>query len=253
MRELAGDAWQELSGYDGRFMRTVRRLLRRPGSLTVEVLEGHRARYVSPVRLYLVASVLYFLVAAAAPNLRQPPAPVIPGSTHTIDLANPEVANARLTPEQRADLLKSVERAPWLVRPMLRSAVTDPAAFRGRVLENLPHTLFALVPIFAAIVSLFYRRRRFSQHLIFALHLHTVVFIAQAVREAVNFTGSFAVVRIADAIVTGVVVVYALLAFRRVYDERWTRILLKSAGIAVIYLIVGLVALMVTFAWVSLA
>jgi Protein of unknown function (DUF3667) len=251
MRELAGDAWQELSGYDGRFMRTLRVLLRRPGSLTVDVLEGHRARYVSPVRLYLVASVLYFLVAAAAPNIRPAPTPVVPGSDHTIDLANPDAAD-RLTPEQRADILKSIERAPWVVRPMLRSAVTDPAAFRRRVLENLPHTLFALVPIFAVIVSLFYRRRRFSQHLIFALHLHTVVFIAQALREFFNFTGSLTAVRIAGVIVTVVVIVYALLAFRRVYDEKWPRLLIKCAGIALLYLIVGLAALIATFAWVSL-
>ena len=50
LRELAGDAWQELSGYDGRVVRTFRSLMRRPGALTLEVLEGHRARYVSPVR-----------------------------------------------------------------------------------------------------------------------------------------------------------------------------------------------------------
>ena len=59
VRELAGDAWHELSGYDGRIMSTIRGLVR-PGFLTREYLEGRRAHYVPPVRLYLVVSVVYF-------------------------------------------------------------------------------------------------------------------------------------------------------------------------------------------------
>ena len=58
VRELLGDAWAELTGYDGRIARTVRALLLHPGRLTREFMEGHRARYISPVRLYLTASVI---------------------------------------------------------------------------------------------------------------------------------------------------------------------------------------------------
>ena len=43
-RKLAGDAWQELSGYDGRIAATFRGLLH-PGRLTLEYLQGRRARY----------------------------------------------------------------------------------------------------------------------------------------------------------------------------------------------------------------
>ena len=42
--EFAGDVWQELSGYDGRIAATFRNLLR-PGRLTVDYLQGRRARY----------------------------------------------------------------------------------------------------------------------------------------------------------------------------------------------------------------
>jgi hypothetical protein len=67
LSELAGDAWHELSGYDGRIASTFRSLFR-PGKLTLEYLQGRRARYLPPVRLYLIVSVIYFLVAAAAPE-----------------------------------------------------------------------------------------------------------------------------------------------------------------------------------------
>ena len=65
--ELAGDAWQELTGYDGRIMATLRGLAR-PGHLTREYVEGRRAHYLPPLRVYLIVSVIYFVVAASAPE-----------------------------------------------------------------------------------------------------------------------------------------------------------------------------------------
>src|SRR5688500_17036010 len=68
LRQLAGDAWGELAGWDGRLARTVRTLIRHPGQLTRALLDGQRARYVSPVRLYLTCSLVYFVLAAAVPQ-----------------------------------------------------------------------------------------------------------------------------------------------------------------------------------------
>ena len=251
MRDLVGDAWQELSGYDGRFMRTLRQLFRHPGSLTLEVLEGRRARYVSPVRLYLAASLFYFLVAAASPDLGQAPAPVVPGSDIKIDLRNP--AAAQLSPERREEALQRIDRAPWLIRAVLRPAVLNPAGFRARIVENVPRMLFALVPVFAAIVSLFYRRRPFSQHLIFALHLHAAAFIVQAIREPANFIGSRVVLGPAQAIAFLFIAGYGVLAFRQVYGGKWRWILVKAAGILALYVIAGLLGLLVIVTWASYA
>src|SRR2546423_6907408 len=70
VRELAVDAVAEFSGWDGRLLNSVRALVLKPGLLTHEFLEGRRARYISPLRLYLSASVIYFLLTAAAPDIR---------------------------------------------------------------------------------------------------------------------------------------------------------------------------------------
>lgn len=256
LRELVGDAWQELSGYDGRVVRTFRSVMGRPGALTLEVLEGHRARYVSPVRVYLVASVIYFLVSAASPNVIQSPrkpAPPAKGFNVNIDLSDPETALGKFTPEQRAEIQKSVDSAPWWVRPVLRAAVADPAGFQRRLLQDMPRALFALVPVFAAILAMFYRRRPFSQHLIFALHLHAVIFLSLTVREAADFTRSVAFVGVVGASVLVFQAIYVLRAFKVVYRERWRSILLKSAGVGVIYGIACLAALMITIGIASLS
>jgi hypothetical protein len=249
---MAGDAWEELSGYDGRFARTLALLIRRPGALTVQIMEGRRARYVSPVRLYLAASVLYFLVAAAAPNLGPPPSATLPRSDITIDLTNPGGGVMALPPERREEALRQLERAPWWLAPVIRSALLDPGGFRRRFLEGLPRALFALVPAFAGILALFYRRRRFLVHLVFALHLHTTVFLALTLAQLANFTYSRTAALTLAGAVQIFVAIYALRALRRVYGQSWTATVIKSAGIALVYLVVGLATLTATFAWVAM-
>lgn len=247
VRQMVGDAWEELSGYDGRFARTFRLLLGRPGGLTVETLQGRRARYISPVRLYLVASLAYFLVAAAVPNIRLPPPASIPGSGVTVRVdGSGDVVP--LSQEQRDQALRDIERAPSWLQIFLRPAIEDPGAFRTRFLQTLPRVLFALVPLFAGIVALFYRRRGYVQHLVFAVHLHAAIFITLAVRELAQLTKSLAVLTIFEVAAIIAIVSYTLLAFRRVYGESWTRVLAKGAGIAVLYGVAGLAALVVTMA-----
>jgi hypothetical protein len=247
---MVGDAWQELSGYDGRFARTFRLLLRHPGALTTETLEGRRARYISPVRLYLVASVVYFLCAASVPNISPPKPAVMPGSDVTIRIDRTG-ASSSLSPEDRERALKDLARAPWWAQAMLRPILLDPAGFRSRFLQRFPRVLFVLVPVFAAIVALFYRRRPFTQHLIFATHSHAAVFITLAIRELSQLTRSLVVLAIFDAAAAIAIVVYGLLAFRKVYRERWSRVLLKGAGITAIYSVAGISALLVTFVWAA--
>src|SRR5215469_10963942 len=62
------EATEDLTHTDSRLWRTLGALLFRPGYLTREFLAGRRARYLPPVRLYLVISVLFFLWASATHN-----------------------------------------------------------------------------------------------------------------------------------------------------------------------------------------
>jgi hypothetical protein len=52
--------------------RTIGALFFRPGHLTREYMSGRIARYVPPFRLYLVASVVFFVVLSMLPELRDP-------------------------------------------------------------------------------------------------------------------------------------------------------------------------------------
>lgn len=59
---FVSEATEDLTHADSRLWRTLSALLFRPGLLTREFLEGRRARYLPPVRLYLVVSVIFFII-----------------------------------------------------------------------------------------------------------------------------------------------------------------------------------------------
>ena len=63
--DLILDVLDGLFGLEGRLWRTLPPLMFQPGKLTRRYLSGARARYVMPFRLYLTASVLFFLAVFA--------------------------------------------------------------------------------------------------------------------------------------------------------------------------------------------
>ncbi len=66
--ELIRDAFGDLFELDSRLWNTLVPLMVRPGLLTHDYLQGRRARYMPPFRMYLVLSVLFFLVAFFDPQ-----------------------------------------------------------------------------------------------------------------------------------------------------------------------------------------
>jgi len=60
--DAAGDVLGDVVRWDSRLWRTLFPLVFRPGFLTAEFIEGRRARYLPPFRLYIIISFLMFLV-----------------------------------------------------------------------------------------------------------------------------------------------------------------------------------------------
>ena len=105
LRELAHEAGEELLHWDGKLVETIKLLLLAPGRLTREYLEGRRARYLSPLRLYLTCSVLFFFVMALVP--RQGDLGIATTSEKT---ASGRVVHRELTRAERDSLSASMER-----------------------------------------------------------------------------------------------------------------------------------------------
>jgi hypothetical protein len=245
VRELAGDAWRELSGYDGRIMATIRGLSR-PGFLTREYLDGRRAHYLPPVRVYLVVSVIYFVIAASVPDpggRADGPG----GMRITID----NKGGGTLSDEERETMRARLDEAPWYLRPMLSAMLDDQAGYRQRLFTVMPRVFFALLPVFAGIVWLFYRRRTFPTALVFAVHVHAFAFIVFSVAEALKLTGREHLADRVGSILALLFGVYALKAFRAVFGGSWPVTIAKAAAIGFVYLAASVPAFMVILLWAS--
>lgn len=64
------EAFEGLTHADSRVWKTLWPLLVRPGFLTREFFAGRRQRYLPPFRLYIVVSLLFFLVLAVLPDMQ---------------------------------------------------------------------------------------------------------------------------------------------------------------------------------------
>ena len=62
IRPVLAEMLHETLDIDGRMLLTMKTLLTKPGQLSLEYKNGRRNRYTPPLRMYLVISILFFLI-----------------------------------------------------------------------------------------------------------------------------------------------------------------------------------------------
>lgn len=146
---IVEDSLEGVLHYDGKFIATVRYGATRPGYLTKEFNAGRRVRYTHPLRFYVFASFLYFLVTS-----------FLPGSG--IHVAKSSGSGG-----------KALVSAATLASPEISH----------EVLHLMPEAMFICVPVLALLLSAGFRkpRRYYVEHFICALHLQAFWFLAALV------------------------------------------------------------------------
>ena len=203
---------------EGALWKTLWLLLFRPGQLTLAYLRGQRRRYILPLRVYISASFVFFLVVKV----------LAPGPTLQAEGAVQMDAQARAEMQQCADGTgcEGIER--WVSRFVLR--IQDRAgggadvflSVRERLVAGAPYAMFALQPVFAALVMFAWRRRRlaYGVHFVFSLHIHAFWFLALLAMATLP-DGP-------DGLVLPLMLLYTLWALRTVYGGRWWATLLRG-------------------------
>ncbi len=126
------DAADSFLNWDTKFLHSMNQLLLYPWHLTNDFNAGRRARYVHPLRLYLIASIVFFFVlrainwdsegpiqltaqdrtelVASLSKMIEPNSPLTPEQRAQVELARVKLAEAQgaLTAEERAELKKTI-------------------------------------------------------------------------------------------------------------------------------------------------
>lgn len=251
MAALFHDAWHIATHVDDRFWQTLYTLLLRPGVLTKEYFAERRARYLPPVRLYLVLSVLFFAFGAVSPHKM-----------------GADFKGVRLDPELGAseqgfttflgglDCSKVHSGVKWLEKLIqdscMRNIHTHGEGILAVFVANIPKMMFVFVPLMAfAMLILYWRPRRYYvEHLVFFLHNHAAVFLILLLETLLAWVGSLYAFKHFGSWVVAFTTVYTLWylyrAMRVYYGQgRWLTIT-KLMVVGMTYLVAIFVTLLMT-------
>lgn len=65
---LVNHFFQDITHFDGKFFSTVKYLITKPGFLSKEYMQGKRASYLNPIRMYVFTSAVFFVVLFSLTN-----------------------------------------------------------------------------------------------------------------------------------------------------------------------------------------
>lgn len=202
---LFHDAWHIVTHVDSRFWQSLYVLLFKPGKLTKEYFAERRARYLPPVRLYLVLSVLFFAFGLATPHKSSvPPSVAAPTATAPDKqisegaAENPPAAKkksrAKIFDIRDCNDVKS--SIGWLQNTLRQSCLRNQedggASVEHAFLANIPKMMFLLVPLMALVMLLLYwrPRRYYVEHLVFFLHNHAAIFLLLLIQALLGWVAA---------------------------------------------------------------
>ncbi len=216
MRSIAGEALDALAGWDAKIPASIGLLLARPGRLTTEFLRGRRARYLRPLRLYLMLSVAFFVTlryeaARGKSNIRFTESSIADTSRALTRPARDSLSALAAAAEgfregvgarqrggsaidstELGDFLKhrpaDARDGPWRrlklhFKDRLAAIARLPAEQRDSVVRDaflgkLGNLAICLVPLFALLLRVLWFRARlyYAEHFVVALHTHAFAF-----------------------------------------------------------------------------
>ena len=189
---------EDITHFDGKLWKTLKLLLFKPASLTRHYMNGKRATYLHPVRMYLFVSAVFLLVIFTG------------GPKKTAELKKHDIGNIKDNDGFKLQIgtdtfnyksieaydaaqakLPLVKKDNWLESKLAKQEIYLNEKYKGdkfeivkAIIEQLKHyfsrILYISLPIFAFFVWVLYRRNKehyFVDHLIFSIHIYCAFFI----------------------------------------------------------------------------
>ncbi|MCX6244296.1 MAG: DUF3667 domain-containing protein [Bacteroidetes bacterium] len=262
-RHLIGDSFLDYFHFDSKFFRTILPLLYKPGWLTLEYMRGKRKSFVEPFKLFLVISVIYFILLPMGketePKKTSPAfsdsTMLQPGIIKTdLKQARYSLQGIQLTKSGRDSIKNEIDsiglkryvdkhyaKEPGWIKILVRQTLKIMISTGQSFITVLEHTasklIFLFIPVFAAILKLFYLRRKklYFEHLIFSLHLHAFIFllfVMYLLIELIFPLNLFYIIMI--------ILVYGFIALKKYYGQAFGKTMAKMLLISLSYLLIGL-------------
>lgn len=227
-----------LTHYDGAFWKTIKYLLFYPGKLTIEYLNGHRMRYVPPVKLYIFMSfVTFFLMAVMAPEnnndlvKNKTYGQSVTIGTDAIEFSKEQSKKTQIKNDSSVKYITAKQydsinnKRPkdkklsgidyHFVKATMLYAERNPSQKEVIVLtaHTIPKILFIYMPVFAFWLWLLHGKKRwyFFDHGIFTLHYFSLLLFLVGLTFLLNWGFSYIpAIEVVNTITVLVIVIFSL-------------------------------------------
>jgi hypothetical protein len=252
-KDFFSDFLEELLDVDSRVLRSLKLLFTKPGFLTSEYVRGRRVRYIPPVRIYLVASVLFFLSLtlntllpsfqnneffkeiAETGDLDKSLGNVLDSKKNSIEGHALDYEGSGLVP-MKPDTSQSGMHVSLGTGMQLSLGESQYDVNQGDFLtnfsDNFAKMMFLLLPVAALQLKFLYWRRKklYIEHLVFSLHVHAFIFSLLILTIILDYKVTMWLVIISSLI-------YLYVAMKQFYLQSYTKtaskmiLLLLSYGV----------------------
>jgi Protein of unknown function (DUF3667) len=245
-KELLHEMLEGITHSDSRLWRTLTTLWFKPGKLTEEFVAGRRVAYLPPFRLYLVLSIIFFLLLSFMHtsveflNLDDTLKPASPPAGAAAPAAKPlnSCADVNFDFPQHPTWNPRIKHACEVLRDSDANMVHLAVA-------TMSKAMFIFLPLIAFLNMLLYwrPRYRYAEQLLFFVHLHAFYFsVAIVMLAVINAADAWpslgGVAGFLETILGWTLPVYTVLGMRRLFRRSWPGILFKGAVLFFVYMIV---------------
>jgi hypothetical protein len=209
---------EDLTHFDGKLWKTLKQLLFKPGNLTLLYMDGKRATYIHPIRMYLFISAVFFLFMFTG-DVPDKPADIPKNTTPAKDFASGFNEGFKLKLDDDTMKFKTVvayesfqkklpasKRDNWLDAVVKKKGIELNEKYQGdrfkigkALIEQFEHyfsrMLYISLPLFALFLWVLYRRNKnhfFVDHLIFSIHIYCAFFIILFIIKLIDLFTKFA-------------------------------------------------------------
>ena len=159
---------------DSKIFHTLKSLVLRPAELSNEFIAGKRKKYITPVRLYLFISLVYFFVLSINTDNGQKIVEINDKGVVETGSSNSLISIDSID----TDSLDTIDRHIYDKLQLLKNP-TGQKIFKQTIKKNISLGMFIFIPLTAFILYILFRRRikYYIPNLIFAIHLQSLIFL----------------------------------------------------------------------------
>ena len=233
---LVAEYASSMFNFEGKVPQGIIDLLFRPGKMTVEFLQGKRASQIPPVRLYLFASLVFFIWASYN------------GEFELEDLEKEQL--------EQIEFDDDIPVSPDFARKIAEK-FQDSESIKNEFYSWLPRVFLLGVPVLALATRLVFRKRDlvYLEHMIISMHLQTFLLLWILLLSLLEFIvgkiwpwGSQNLVERIDLWI----LIYPVFASRRIFNLSWLKAIVATLVLELVFIvmvIVGVIAVMALAIW----